>query len=94
MGASSQVSGGAALGLVMGGVLGFGTTWTWLLLNIIPPKPGDVGYLPHWPWQAVSYTLSMHLAPGIIILVGWVMLVGSIAGRVRAGRNREPIASD
>ncbi|MHB1612373.1 MAG: hypothetical protein ACYCT0_11870, partial [Sulfobacillus sp.] len=39
MAASSQVGGGAALGLVMGGSLGFGTTWTWLLLNIIPPNP-------------------------------------------------------
>lgn len=94
MAASSQVGGGAALGLVMGGSLGFGTTWTWLLVNVIPPKPGTVGYLPHWPWQAVSYTLSTHLAPGITILVAWVMLVGAIAGRFRVHQNGEPVASD
>ncbi len=61
--ASGQVSGGAALGLVVGSAVGFAATWEWLLHDVVPAQPGHVGYLPHWPWQAVSYTLSQHMIP-------------------------------
>lgn len=83
--ASGQVSGGAALGLVLGSAAGFGATWEWLLHDIVPAQSGHVGYLPHWPWQAVSQTLSQHMAPAVVILAVWVIGVAQMAanGRTR-----------
>lgn len=89
--ASGQVSGGAALGLVLGSAVGFGATWEWLLHTVVPAKPGHIGYLPHWPWQAVSYTLSQHMVPAVVILAVWVMGVATIAGQARTRHQRRDL---
>lgn len=84
--ASSQVSGGVAVGLVLGGTVGFGATWEWLWHYVVRPLPGHVGYLPHWPWQAVSYTLSQHLVPAVVALIVWVMGIAALAAKARTQR--------
>jgi hypothetical protein len=84
--ASGQISGGIALGLVVGSTVGFAATWEWLLHNVIPAQPGHIGYLPDWPGQAVSYTLRQHIVPAVVILAAWVMGIATMAGKARTHR--------
>jgi hypothetical protein len=90
--ATGQVSGAVALGLVVGSAVGFVATWEWLLHYVVPALPGHIGYLPDWPWQAVSYTLSQHMVPAVIILTAWVMAVATMAGKVRTDRHMRDFA--
>lgn len=84
--ASGQVGGGALVGLVLGSGLGLAATCTWLVHHVVPASPGHTGYLPHWPWQAVSYSLSEHMVPAVVILSVWVIGVAMAAGQSRQHR--------
>lgn len=75
----AQVVTGVAVGLAVGGALGFGATLEWFTHFVVPPAPGHIGYLPNWPWDAVSWPLTNRILPVLLGMVLWVAAIGSVA---------------
>jgi len=48
---------------------GFVVTLEWSIHLVMPVPPGNVGYLPVWPWQVVASPLTHPLFPAAIFLV-------------------------
>ena len=76
----------AVAGLVVGGAVGFMGSLEWLLHLVVPPAPGHIGYLPHWPWQAVSGPLGNRIVPALVAVALWVAGIGLLVRRL--GRER------
>ncbi|MCL8209318.1 MAG: hypothetical protein K6V97_14805 [Actinomycetia bacterium] len=81
--AAGQVAGGFSLGLLVGAGLGLAAALAWLRHFVAPPQPGRIGYLPHWPWDAVGFTVTDRMAPVLVLLIAWVMAVATWAGSHR-----------
>ncbi len=87
----AQVVTGIAVGLAVGGALGFGATLEWLTHFVVPPTPGHIGYLPNWPWDAVSWPLTNRILPVLLGMVLWVAAIGAAAvKRSPLDPNRSP----
>lgn len=89
--AGGRVAAGLIGGFLLGGGVGFAGTLV-VLGHVGRPLPGHVGYIPNWPWGAVSYSVAAHMIPSTILYAVFVLAMSALASwhRRREGLAGQP----